>query len=487
MLSRNLAHFVALWRSPQAAGAAHGALKHGVANALDAVIAAYGVTALSVVTLGGFDLGFVSATHAAKPILVLILLVPTRAALGCDTWVTMRAAAFATRVSRTWVSLSVPSAVQDVVVALIVTRVATWAIVFVTNILVVPKIQRPYSVPLPWEKFAETFAIWDSGWYFDIANRGYFFSPDGQSSIAFFPLYPVLVRLCAAPFGGSPSAIWIAAIAVSWIAFFSALVALHQLTERLVGTREAARRTVFYIAVFPFSIYFTRVHTEALFLLLTVLCVRAGFDSRWLRAGVLGGLAALTRPNGILIGVPLLMLAFAGRPSLGMLSRRLAALAPIPLALAGYSTYVYALSGNPLAWLDAQRHWGYSISRLPYRHLLSGLSAIEQEGIYAWLLRYDTAPFDFFYVTVALIFVTLVPAIVRRFGLGLGLYVLISLLIPLSGNALVGIGRYASVLFPAFMLASTVGSPRVFEAILIVSVAFRTFFLMLLVAWYPVQ
>jgi Mannosyltransferase (PIG-V) len=474
-------------RSAETPAAKNRSLKSYVAHALDAVIVVYALIVVSVLTIGGFDLPFFSATHLAKPVLLLILLVPTRAAIGGHTWLTLRVTESAGTLSRVWAALPIPVAVRDVIFTLIVTRVATFAVALAANVLVVPDSPRAFSVPLPWQKFAETYAVWDSGWYFDIASRGYFFSPDSQSSIAFFPLYPLLVRLCAAPFGGSPAATWIAAIAVSWMAFFCALVALHQLTERLVGTREAARRTVLYIAVFPFSIYFTRVYTEGLFLLLTVLSVRAAVDARWLRAGILGGLATITRPNGILIGIPLLIFALTGRPSLRTLSRRLAALSLVPLALAGYSAYVYTLSGNPLGWLDTQRHWGYSLSRLPHRHLLSGLSAIEQEGLYAWFLRYDTAPFDFFYVIVALIFLALVPGIVRRFGWGLGLYVLVSLLIPLSGNALIGIGRYASVLFPAFMLVSTVGSPRVFEAILIVSITFRTLFLTLLISWYPLH
>jgi hypothetical protein len=66
-------------------------------------------------------------------------------------------------------------------------------------------------------------------------------------------------------------------------------------------------------------------------------------------------------------------------------------------------------------------------------------------------------------------------------------YVLVSLLIPLSGNVLVGVGRYASVLFPVFMFAGTIGSSRVCEAILLVSAMFRTLFLMLLVNWYPLH
>ncbi len=34
----------------------------------------------------------------------------------------------------------------------------------------------------------------DSGWYYGIATYGYFYNPGQQSSIAFFPSYPLTVR-----------------------------------------------------------------------------------------------------------------------------------------------------------------------------------------------------------------------------------------------------------------------------------------------------
>jgi Mannosyltransferase (PIG-V) len=473
--------------APQSHTAPRAADRSLPASVLDTVILVYAAILLSVVMFGGFDLGFVSATHAAKPLLVLVLLVPTRLAVGGQTWLTARLAAPISVASRVWTSMPLPAAVQDAIFALVFTRAATFVIAFVANILLIPKLERPFSVPLPWPKLAETFAVWDSGWYFDIASRGYYFNPDGQSSVAFFPLYPLLVRLAASPFGDSPAAIWVAAIGVSGASFFGSLIALHQLSERLTGSREAARRTILYIAVFPFSIYFTRVYTEALFLLLTVLSVRAAHESRWLWAGIIGALATLTRPNGILIALPLLIMACGGRPSWRTFGRRIVALALIPTALTGYSAYVYSLSGNPLAWLTVQRHWRYSLGHMPHRHLLGSLSAIEEQGVYSWLLHSETAPLDFFYVLIALLFLALIPGVIRKFGLAAGVYVLVSLLIPLSGNVLVGVGRYASVLFPVFMFAGTIGSSRVCEAILLVSAMFRTLFLMLLVNWYPLH
>jgi hypothetical protein len=41
------------------------------------------------------------------------------------------------------------------------------------------------------------------------------------------------------------------------------LAVLHRLTERMLGGREIARRTVLYVAVFPFAYFFTQVYTES--------------------------------------------------------------------------------------------------------------------------------------------------------------------------------------------------------------------------------
>ena len=130
-------------------------------------------------------------------------------------------------------------------------------------------------------------------------------------------------------------------------------------------------------------------------------------------------------------------------------------------------------------------HWGYTIGNPPYRHLLAMLVGIEEHGFYDWILHSAAAPYEFFYATLALIFLALVPAIIRSFGWAFGSYVLIGIVLPLSGNVLEGMGRYASVLFPAFMVAATIKSARVCEAILIVSCLFRSLFLTLFVTWHP--
>jgi hypothetical protein len=457
---------------------------------LEAIIAAYAVAGAAILTVGGLDLGFLHITNIAKPLLVLMVVCPLRITLGGRSRLLelSRYAIVAGRVStlKTLVG-NVPPVVADVAFAMIATRSATLFVGFIANLLLVPPSgSRPFTMPFRSQKLMEVFAAWDSGWYFDIARQGYYFNPDGESSIAFFPLYPMLMRAVAWPFGGTDKAIWVAGIAISYCAFALALGTVHRLTQKITGDREAARRTVLYLAVFPFSLFFSRVYAESLFLLLSAQAVSRAYDGRWGLAGACGALATLTRPNGILIAVPLACMAFGGRPSVRTLAKRLATLAPIPLALAGYCAYVYTLAGDPLAWLSAQAQWGYSLGHPPWEQLLRMIERFAKHGFYDYFFVSAMAPYRLFHGIVALIFLALTPAIFKNLGVGMGAYVLASLMVPLSGSALEGIGRYAAVLFPAFMLAGTVKSPRVHEAILTIAALFLALFVCLFVANRPI-
>jgi hypothetical protein len=64
--------------------------------------------------------------------------------------------------------------------------------------------------------------------------------------------------------------------------------------------------------------------------------------------------------------------------------------------------------------------------------------------------------------------------------------VLASLLVPLSGNALEGIGRYTAVLFPVFMVLGGLRSQRMHEALLIIAALLRSLFVILFVTLRPI-
>ena len=71
------------------------------------------------------------------------------------------------------------------------------------------------------------------------------------------------------------------------VALTAATLALYRLAEEWLGSRAAARRTVLYLAVFPF--FFTRVYTASVFLLVSVMAVAGAYRGRWWSGGGVDG------------------------------------------------------------------------------------------------------------------------------------------------------------------------------------------------------
>ena len=465
-------------------------LAHRALAALDAIVAAYTAVGLLYLVAGGFDLGFASVRRFSKPFLLLLVLASLRAAIPRSSWLPRHLTGTWRHIRERFAALEKrtpwAAAALDALVAVLTVHLLLKGTAFLASLLFPPARPRPFALPFESTKLAETFAAWDSGWYFDIAQRGYYWNPSGQSSLAFFPLYPMLMRALAWPFGGSDRALWTVGITLSYACLFLGLAVLHRLGERTFGDRETARRTVLYVAVFPFAYFFTQVYTESLFLLTSVSAVAAAVASRWGWAGFFGALAALTRPNGVLIAIPLGLLALAGRPRIAEIARRAAALALVPLGFGAFCAFAYRLSGDPLGWLRAQAQWGYTVGNRPWVELMRLLDGLERHGFYGYFFSDPLAPYYFLHGVVALAFVALTPSIFTRVGPALGAYVAVSLYVPLSGNALEGIGRYAATLFPAFMLLGTIRSRRVHEAILIGSALVLSLLASLFAGFYPI-
>lgn len=181
-------------------------------------------------------------------------------------------------------------------------------VVTVYYLLPLLNLQQPVHPDLRIKNFPDMlWLLWnhfDSGFYLSIAHDGYW-GPEtlhSMSNWAFFPLYPVLIHLFALPFGSSYDTYQLAGIVVANVAAVIAAIYLYKLTTRELSSAIAAR-TVLYLALFPMSFYFSAIYPESLFLALTISCVYYARLRRWWLAGLLGGFAALTRPQGVLLVV----------------------------------------------------------------------------------------------------------------------------------------------------------------------------------------
>jgi hypothetical protein len=138
----------------------------------------------------------------------------------------------------------------------------------------------------------------DSLWFLEIARHGYSAS---NASAAFFPGYPVLIRIVGFLTAGN---LLVAAYLVSNVALLAALVIFYRLTEREYDL-ATARRAVLYLAIFPTAFFLFDTYSEALFLLCAVGAISLARRGRWWWAGLVGLGATLTRSTGVVLAVAL--------------------------------------------------------------------------------------------------------------------------------------------------------------------------------------
>ncbi|MET7697537.1 hypothetical protein [Streptomyces sp. NPDC005485] len=204
---------------------------------------------------------------------------------------------------------------------------------------------------------------WDSLWYLGIATHGYgrtlYFRPTViHSDLAFFPLYPALVRAVTTltPLGGGA-----AGLLVSWCAAAAAACGMYAIGARLYG-RAVGTTLVLLWGLLPHSVVLSMAYTEPVLTACAAWSLYAVLSERWLWAGTLAALAGLSRPNGFAVAAA--VLAAAAYEVWKRRGRKVphslwtgAALAP--LGWGGYVLWVGRRKGDPLGgYFTVQRLWG---------------------------------------------------------------------------------------------------------------------------------
>lgn len=311
---------------------------------------------------------------------------------------------------------------------------------------------------MPNNIWLDIWARWDSGWYLSIINRGYFYDVGKGSSIVFFPLYPLLVSSLNALLHNSV----VSGIIVSNVCLFLALVYLYRLAEFEFDSATATR-TVFYIASFPASFFFSAVYTESTFLLFSVATMYYARKRQWAWASLMGVWASATRVIGCILVIALMFewLCSAGWNwrqvhSLAMWKKvlrkglvewhNLTFIGLISLGVLSYIFFLYQNFGDPIAFWHGQIAWRPKSTNILEVILGNTWKILNQDwmtGKIKWLDTLDLASFMFVFV--------LGFAVLRRLGASYAIFTFLSILIP-ANSALMSLFRYVGVIFPVFMV-----------------------------------
>ena len=322
------------------------------------------------------------------------------------------------------------------------------------------------------------FETWDAHHYLHLARYGY---GDQPMSLAFYPLWPFLVRLAAPLCGGNFT---LAALVLSNAFSLAALVLLHRLVARRFD-ENIANKTLMLMLAFPGAIFLCLPYTESLFLLLCVAlfwCLErvktsSVANDNWRLAfavAVCAVGAAFARPNGLFLIVPLAYFAWQQRQNTVW---RFIALAPI-LGIIGYFATIYAATGDAAAGLKAQQ-------------LFAAQPTVAKLFDVPNFLRifFDTDPEHGFIhdrILFVLFCATLYP-LWKRDKLWFCFAVVMGITTAFSAS-LTSFTRYLSVIFPCFIIAAIffnqLRSRIIFPFLLSVLYFLQTYFLLLHINYY---
>lgn len=341
-----------------------------------------------------------------------------------------------------------------VVWSFLASRLALLAIGLLTQVHIRPLAVQGNALHLSDQQALNVWGAWDTGWYVNLALNGYQRAPgaDGQANWAFFPAFPALASGIANLTGLSP---FEAMLAVSNLAFFAALILIHRLTRDHFD-RRTADLAVVLLCVAPGSYIFSAAYTEALFLACVAGSLILMRDRRWLAAGIVAAMAALTRNLGVGLLLPYAWIALErlragargkeplGAPELARIG--LGGLAPLA-AVTGFMLYLQARTGDALAFLHIQTAWRRSLSA-PFAALLDSLphpSSVNDADLPSLATAW------------AALGLLVVLGVMRRwFLLSLALFLT---LVPLA-TGVTSFSRYALVILPLWMALARVLADR---------------------------
>lgn len=206
------------------------------------------------------------------------------------------------------------------------------------------------------------FAHWDGAWYLKIATEGYNYAKNVQLnslySIAFFPLFPLLI--CGVMTLGFSAEV--AGVLVSNLAFLGALLLVYRWVEERHDINSARWATA-VLAWCPYSLYGTAIYTEGLFLLVTTASLRAFEKGQYVWAALWGAMATATRVTGVMLVPTYVFVALRERrPAIAYATALVTG-----LGLLLFIIYCAVSFGDPLAFIHVQRGWRETVGGFDWR------------------------------------------------------------------------------------------------------------------------
>lgn len=288
------------------------------------------------------------------------------------------------------------------------------------------------------------WANFDGEHYLTIAQKGY-----GNGEEAFFPLYPLAIKVLAWPARSDIYFLQAVGLLVSHASFLIGLWGLWKLV-RLDYSKLISQLTLLLLLIFPTAYYFGSIYTESLFFALVVWSFYFARTNKWWLAGILGLLASGTRFIGIIL-FPILLFEWYISSQKGT-ARFFSVifLFLTPLGLLVYMYYLNTLRSDAFAFLHSLSYFGEQRATEPvllpqvfwrYIKMFADVS-INSPNFFLILFEVLSAVWFLFLSIFAF----------KRIRLSYSMFLLLGYLVPTFSGSFSSLPRYVLVLFPGFIL-----------------------------------
>lgn len=360
--------------------------------------------------------------------------------------------------------------IKAILILFLVSRILLTVVGVSSRLALEPFHKKPPECIYSSNLYLDIWGIYDSGWYLEIARKGYFINPKtdrvgtvdvSQQNYVFLPLYPLLIKVLGVVTGNY----FIAGLIISNISLLLACFFLLKVAEMEYGY-DTALNSVKYIFLFPSTFILSGVFSESLFLLLLILCFYFAKKRNWLIVGLFGFCLSLTRIFGVLIILPLLYEYLKSREfRLKEVKTDALFLLLLPAGLSIFALYICSLTGDFLAVFNIHKSWG-SVPGNPIKLLYENITSA---NIY----------FKFNGI-ISLIVLCVLLSGYKKIPFTYWLTGLLMIILPLSSgiSSTTGMLRYMAVVFPLYLIFARSSRNVYVEQLIIVSMVLLQGFLM---------
>lgn len=287
------------------------------------------------------------------------------------------------------------------------------------------------------QSFLDFFFRWDSGWYYSIVTEGYSYTPGKSSNVAFYPLYPLLVKIFSSIFGHAKEIGFI----ISNLGLLTGAYYLYRIVIFETENVHLGLLAIFLLLINPMSFFHSTFYTEGLFLGLTASSFYYARRNRLLLAGCIGFFATLTRMTGVFTAIPIIVQAFQLTTDFSTfrIPRRIKTWIAIFLPALGILSlyfFFYLKFGDPFVGIKTQSTWSRHFSVIDF------FKSIFDFPIYFRIL---------FFVFFVLALLCIIHSLYIKLNFSYPLYILFSVLLPLTSGSAEAFPRFMSVVFPIYL------------------------------------